>query len=555
MGSTIKAYANCDHTYVVWRLDARVPGCRGFALRRRHHDGTVQVTGTWAGFAGQSAPPGTVKPSTEWPIQKFMWGDLGARPGDALAYQAVPMVGAAGSLTPDEDHATPWSEEVVTTVDPNATIQPYFNRGVVATQWLNRRLHAQAPGHEAASLRTEIGTSPASPIRTFLGGALRAQMLAMLTALQGNGGQVYAVLFELDDVELVPALVALGARAHVVLANGSKAGEDENADARATLKAADVEVHDRMVHSGHLAHNKFMVLCDSNGAPTHAWTGSTNVTKTGLCTQANNGILIRSADVAAQFRAQWDVLRDAADAYPDALFAANDVRKDAVVDGHDLDTWFVAVRQQVDLDDARALINGAKQGILFLMFNPGPQGTLLNAIVDRATQGTATFDPNLYIHGALNQDPSTSAHPIQLFHRGQQDDASFDVTLPEAVDAQLGFWVKELKQLPGTFAMIHSKIVLIDPFGDHPVLMTGSHNLGPKASSANDDNLIIVHDAPEVAAAYAVNIKGIYDQYRWRFLRTQNPTDDWTGLEDNDTWQDSYFTGAKARELGFWLGE
>ena len=30
--------------------------------------------------------------------------------------------------------------------------------------------------------------------------------------------------------------------------------------------------------------------------------------------------------------------------------------------------------------------------------------------------------------------------------------------------------------------MVHSKVVLVDPFGTHPVLLTGSHNLGPKAS-------------------------------------------------------------------------
>jgi hypothetical protein len=32
--------------------------------------------------------------------------------------------------------------------------------------------------------------------------------------------------------------------------------------------------------------------------------------------------------------------------------------------------------------------------------------------------------------------------------------------------------------------MIHCKVVVIDPFGKHPVLMTGSHNMGPKASAS-----------------------------------------------------------------------
>jgi phosphatidylserine/phosphatidylglycerophosphate/cardiolipin synthase-like enzyme len=190
-----------------------------------------------------------------------------------------------------------------------------------------------------------------------------------------------------------------------------------------------------------------------------------------------------------------------------------------------------------------------------LMFNPGPVDTLLNAIVDRTTKGTPSYDESLYIHGVLNQDPSTAAHPVSLFHRGEQEDANFDVVLPAAITEQLGTWVKELKQMPGTFAMVHSKVIVIDPFGETPIVMTGSHNLGPKASGSNDDNLVIVEGAPELAAAYSVNIIGVYNQYRWRFWRTQNPGDDWTGLQDNDTWQDDYFTGARARELSFWLAE
>jgi len=36
--------------------------------------------------------------------------------------------------------------------------------------------------------------------------------------------------------------------------------------------------------------------------------------------------------------------------------------------------------------------------------------------------------------------------------------------------------------------------------------MTGSHNLGPKASPSNADNLVMVENAPDLAAQSAVNI-------------------------------------------------
>ena len=98
---------------------------------------------------------------------------------------------------------------------------------------------------------------------------------------------------------------------------------------------------------------------------------------------------------------------------------------------------------------------------------------------------------------------------------------------------------------------------MIDPFGEHPCVLTGSHNMGPRASGKNDENLLIVRDDPRLAQAYAVNVMGIYSQYRWRSYRMQQGGEaaPWTGLQDNDTWQDRYFVGAGLREIRFWMGQ
>lgn len=71
----------------------------------------------------------------------------------------------------------------------------------------------------------------------------------------------------------------------------------------------------------------------------------------------------------------------------------------------------------------------------------------------------------LYIHGAINQDPSTTKNPVQLFDDANFENADFEVVLPAPIDETTAFSNKELKQLPGTFAMVHSKVVLVDPFG------------------------------------------------------------------------------------------
>ena len=115
--------------------------------------------------------------------------------------------------------------------------------------------------------------------------------------------------------------------------------------------------------------------------------------------------------------------------------------------------------------------------------------------------------------------------------------------------------------------MVHSKCIVIDPFGARPCVMTGSHNMGPKASRDNDDNLVIIDGHAKLAEAYAVYIMGVYNQYRWRYYQHQAETgalpataadDDaaptWAGLVDDDSWQQRYFQpGPAQRELAFWL--
>jgi hypothetical protein len=48
MVSVIRAYANSDHAYVVWRYEQLIPGCRGFALYRRR-GGADELMETWVG--------------------------------------------------------------------------------------------------------------------------------------------------------------------------------------------------------------------------------------------------------------------------------------------------------------------------------------------------------------------------------------------------------------------------------------------------------------------------------------------------------------------------
>jgi hypothetical protein len=131
---------------------------------------------------------------------------------------------------------------------------------------------------------------------------------------------------------------------------------------------------------------------------------------------------------------------------------------------------------------------------------------------------------------------------------------SHDVLVPHNIKDQFFSWEKEL--LGASMVNIHSKVIVLDPFGANPVLMTGSHNLGFKASNANDDNLVIIEGNAPLAAAYAINIIAIFQNYRWNNYVEMHRKDPrvWHGLVDNDQWQASYLAGDKLAELNFWLG-
>lgn len=561
-----------DSVFLAWRAPF-FANCRGFALSRKvkraagsapspntlgQQDGfAIETVASWVGFAkGPKVDPGTRKPTTEWPIQKYVWSDFMVNPSDQVAYSVTAMVGPAGALKPDAANASAWTEVVTIGAQTAGRISCYFNRGIVASQWLSRLLPTE---HPDKTLRTIIAT-PDDKTRNFLGGPVHDKLIELLGESNQNGGHVYAALFELNDPELIPLLQALGKRAHIVLGNGSvkHKGDDENKDARDDLDMCDV--HDRMTAPRALAHNKFLVVCDSHQTPQAVWTGSTNWTMTGLCTQANNAVLVQNAALAQDYLEQWKTLVGCGDASPASLFSANGTpRTVSGLDGATL--WFTPMHGQSDLDQAGELIRGAKEGILFLMFNPGPRGTLFTDIADMASPGGAHYDPDLYIQGVLNQNPGTAKNPVTLFNRGEKIGANEDVVLPAAIPGPLAFWRKELLKLPRSFAMVHSKVVVIDPYGEHPVVMTGSHNMGPKASGVNDENLLIIEGDGDLASQYAGNIMQIYSQYRWRqSVQAQHGKPAWQGLADDDKWQieapgsDAGDDKRRLRELDFWFG-
>lgn len=553
MGIEIDTFTNGDDVFVHWRAPAPIEDCLGFAVHRKRN-GKATVLNNYIGFVGddRSSP----QSSNDWPTQRFRWIDHLADQGDRVSYKVVARIGTDFHDLRDGE-ASDWSAPL--TVGPGGKVAVYFNRGIVASQWVSRLLG----GGDTTAMNKKLGEvikTAGDPVRAALSGYARLRLLELLASAKSSGAHVYASLYELDDPELVPALSALKSRAHVVLANGSKPGEDENSESRAALAAAGVKVFDRMVPSGHLSHHKFLVITDA-GDPRWVWTGSTNWTKTGLCTQANNALVVDSPELAAAFKKQWDQLKKAGSTFPASLLSADDTPTRVKVGRASLTAWFAPTSSGGDLDAARALLDAAEDSVFFLMFNPGPKNTLLNKILDLRDQKRPDGTRKLYIRGVINQDPGGAKAPV-LRYGPETTEVPLDksVLLPAAIEEEFDFWRPELKKYARGFAMVHSKVVVIDPFGKKPVLMTGSHNLGPKASGKNDDNLVILEGsgAAAVAQAHVATIMSIYDTYHWREwqleVKATGKPNVGSHLRDKPSWQNYALLGGGRRETDMWFG-
>jgi phosphatidylserine/phosphatidylglycerophosphate/cardiolipin synthase-like enzyme len=97
---------------------------------------------------------------------------------------------------------------------------------------------------------------------------------------------------------------------------------------------------------------------------------------------------------------------------------------------------------------------------------------------------------------------------------------TFDVVQPEGRAHPAADWAVETTrdQFLGNIghAIIHSKVLLVDPFSDDPIVVTGSHNFSLSASGKNDENFVVVRGDRALAEAYAVNVESAWRHYAGR---------------------------------------
>jgi phosphatidylserine/phosphatidylglycerophosphate/cardiolipin synthase-like enzyme len=581
------AFANNDVVTIAWSYDSKPAGCMGFALYRIDDQGTETALPSHAVFKGFTIQTGQT--TRDFPLQKFYWKDPYARlvaektGNRTFRYRVVPLEGTPGSLTPMQTLSAIVSNAVTVSSEVAPGVRAIFNRGLISTQRVSRAFGGK-PAKGPLLTRVADATDP---LRASLSGDM-VETLTGFVARAATSGTIYAALYELTDAELLKALEGLGAKLQIVLSNAvvtdekTKTTSDENQPARDALSTTAKVEQNRIMPSNHIGHNKFLVYVDGAGHAKAVLFGSTNWTATGLCTQTNNTMVVEDAKLAGRYLDYWKQL-DA-----DTKNAGGDPKK---LQGTTLRTWDATgktlpmsgatsvtswfspntpkprssntanEKRPPDMAALADCIAAAKHAILFLVFYPGTP-SIANWTADAVKK-----DSTLFVRGCVTNKSASGAFYYELKGmtppkkvKGQKTPIKQDprVIGAEAFDGNVipTGWQREI--LNAGFAIIHDKIVVIDPFWDTCVVATGSHNMGHKASFDNDENLAIVKGNQKLAVAYATHVLDVYDHFAWRYMVKQKGT---TGADQSlksmpDEWLDQYFDASgqiKVAQLKFWL--
>jgi phosphatidylserine/phosphatidylglycerophosphate/cardiolipin synthase-like enzyme len=588
------AFADNDVITIAWSYGKKPDGCMGFALYRVDSSGKETPLPSHAVFKGDAIRPGQT--TAEFPLQKFYWKDPYARlvadktGNRTFRYKVVPLEGQPGNLRPMSSLPFIVSNQVEISPVVSKGISAYFNRGLISTQRVSRAFKGKP---STGGLLKRVA-QPGDALRVSLAGEMIEALIGFLDRAK-DSGTVYAALYELGDQQLISKLSGLGDRLQIVLSNSvatdetTKEKTDGNQEARDQLATTAGSEWDRMMPANHIGHNKFLVYVDGQGDPQAVLLGSTNWTPTGLCTQTNNSLIIEDAKLADRYLSYWKQLvadtkaagyeSKSTDGEPKKLqgpkLRAWDARGKTLTlaGGDSLQSWFSpntpharsrsakAEKRPPDMEAVVKCIDAAQHAILFLAFYPGTPS------IAQWSADALRKNKNLFVRGCVTNKSASEGFYYELKGvsppkkvKGERSPVKQDprVIGAEALDGRVipEGWQKEI--LKSGFAIIHDKIVVIDPFAENCVVVTGSHNLGHKASYDNDENLVIIQGNKKLAVAYASHVLDVYDHFAWRYnVKRMGEKGAEQSLKPTpDEWLTQYFDAdgqIKTAQLKFWM--
>ncbi len=493
--------------------ESATAGLRGFGV---HRTDLTEVTAGWLEGMRcfretdpQFAAPARYS-TREHPIQDFFWSDYTAKPGHSYVYRIVALKGTPSDLL--EFDAIEVRVQTESTSGAQHSVN--FNRGAASSQEYTRRFGASVP---------DPAGSPDDPKLRWLS---RGAWEALAGFVNRAAGPTFALRVAAYEFHYLPFLQelksALGRGVDVQVVydakdNGKPATEyrkaenafprDVNRDAIATV-GLEAVCTPRTYDASYISHNKFIVLL-ADGLPVAVLTGSTNFSAGGLFGQANVVHIVDDPAVAKSYLGYWKELEKdprhstlqnvLADPLPDSTAA--------------LGTVFSPRKDTDALALYGALASGAK-GALFMTFAFGMDRVFQDAYRSGTAPLRYALLEKLLGPGVKSADAPAATAAMVTLRKDVANLFAVGATLPlNALDN----WVAEkLTGLNSHVRFIHTKLMIVDPLGDHPIVVTGSANFSKASSNENDENMLIIRDDTRVADLYLTEYMRLWEHYAFR---------------------------------------
>jgi phosphatidylserine/phosphatidylglycerophosphate/cardiolipin synthase-like enzyme len=570
-GVTLRAMAGTHNVLLAMDLDpAARPGCLGFSIERTDLDsGERRWLPNMIRFASDTSKGWLT--TARAPLQAFRWGDYTTTPGHRYRYRAIARKGTPAEIVQQGQSAEATggadtlqggvTVEVKTedTASPKTSV--FFNRGAAASKAYNDLFGNADPD-----------TNPAALV--WLSRGLEEALLAFLAQAKDAHWALHAVIYEFQKPNLLAALAAAKARGADVQVvfharckqpehhaadhkerrqhgaeDSDTAGSDhtlaKNLDAIKKAKLAKALgkslVRRDSNPQGAIMHDKYVVLLKDK-VPVAVWTGSTNWTDGAIYGQLNVGHAIYDAKTAALYEESFKLLKGDPDAHDSKLgnakIAPAPRSRDAIPPGI---TPVFSPQANLDMITLYAEIC-AKAKLLFVsapfllhseirdVLKSPSNGALRYVMADKA----GTFG---------------SKGEIDLFNGDPGRVGAAATMLKSPLNDFQGKLLEGRESFHHAGVHVHTKIILADPFGPDPILVTGSANFSNGSTTLNDSNSLIIRGDTAIADIYGTEFMRMFQHYWFRYRQGQAPASGSSSpatvltLKDSDEWQTSFFDG------------
>jgi phosphatidylserine/phosphatidylglycerophosphate/cardiolipin synthase-like enzyme len=98
----------------------------------------------------------------------------------------------------------------------------------------------------------------------------------------------------------------------------------------------------------------------------------------------------------------------------------------------------------------------------------------------------------------------------------------------------------------GNIFFIHTKLLLVDPLSDDPLVFTGSANFSDESLRSNDENMLLIRGDTRVADIYLTEFDRILRHFHFRDIAAETSDEGDSGeavflKEESNDWQWRYF--------------